>query len=550
MLTNLLIRDFVIVEAVELEFGAGFTVFSGETGAGKSILIDALAIALGGKGDAAMVRQGAPRADITATFRTDAALEAWLHERELQADSGSVILRRTVDAEGRSKGYVNGVPTSLATLRECGDRLVEIHGQHAHQQLLKPAAQRQLLDAHAGLLPQVAEVGIAFQTWQTAVRERAALEADSQAAAAERDRLEWQAGELDRLAPHAGEWADISGEHRRLAHAAALIDGVRQLVARLGDDDGAAIERIDQSTARLRALAEIDPALADPLAALDSAEAALADAVSTLNHYLTRLDVDPARLGQLDARMTALHSAARKFRVEPEGLVELLEQTRSKLALLEAGQDQERLAAREREAEQRYRAKAVLLTQGRRDAAASLAREVTRAMQDLAMSGGQLSVRVTERATPSAYGLDHIEFDVAGHAGVEPRPLAKVASGGELARISLAIAVIAASATATPTLIFDAVESGIGGRVAEIVGVLLRRLGESRQVFCVTHLPQVAAQGQQHYVVAKHASATATRSEAVPVREAGRVDEIARMLGGVEITAATRKAAREMLARR
>ena len=547
MLLSLHVRDFVIVDACQLELAPGFTVFSGETGAGKSILIDALALALGEKADAAVVRQGAARADITAIFRTHAALDAWLAEHELAADEGVVILRRTVDAQGRSRAFINGAPSTQAMLRECGDFLVDIHGQHAHQQLLRASAQRTLLDAHAGLQPAVAETAAAFKEWTAIRKQREAFENDARSIALERDRLQWQCDELERLAPRAGEWVEISVEHQRLSHAAGLIDGASRAVQSLSDDDGAVQALLGQVLAKLRPLADIDPALKNAVEALDGADAQVADAVSTLNGYLSRTEIDPQRLAEVDERMQALHSAARKYRLEPEALADELERVQAQLAALAGAADLEALRAKEAAAEAAYRKLAGKLSAARRKAAAHLAQEVTRAMQDLAMSGGRLAIEVRD-ATPAAHGLDDVEFLVAGHAGVDPRPLNKVASGGELARISLAISVIASSATATPTLIFDEVDAGIGGGVAEVVGRLLRTLGQTRQVLCVTHLPQVAARGDQHYAVSKTTADGHTLSSVAALTTAQRIEEVARMLGGVDITPTTRKAAREMLA--
>ncbi|HEU4621085.1 MAG TPA: DNA repair protein RecN [Burkholderiaceae bacterium] len=547
MLLHLDVRDFVIVDECAIEFAPGFTVFSGETGAGKSILIDALALALGGKADAGVVRQGAARADISATFSTTAEVNAWLAERELQGDDGTVILRRTVDAQGRSRAFINGASATQALLRECGDFLVDIHGQHAHQQLLRASAQRELLDAHAGLGAQVRAVGDVFKAWQAIRRQREEFERDARGIALERERLQWTHDELARLSPKPGEWDDISAEHKRLSHAAGLIEGAQRAVDVLSEDEGAVQTVLGQVIAKLRPLADIDVALRNAVEAIEGAEAQTADAVATLTHYLGRTEIDPQRLAEVDARLEALHSAARKFRITPESLPAELERVQERLAALADAGDLEALAERERAAEKEYRRLAATLTKARRQAAVSLAREVTRAMQDLAMQGGKFDIAITEREA-SAHGVDDVEFRVAAHPGVEPRPLAKVASGGELARISLAIAVIAASATATPTLIFDEVDVGIGGAVAEVVGRLLRQLGQARQVLCVTHLPQVAARGDTHFGVNKTTDGKATRSIVTPLPSAARIEEIARMLGGVEITATTRKAAREMLA--
>lgn len=548
MLISLAVRDFVIVDACTIDTASGFTVFSGETGAGKSILIDALALALGERADASMVRDGAARADISATFATSPAVTAWLDAHELGGDDGVVIVRRTVDGQGRSRTYINGLPSTQALARELGDMLVDVHGQHAHQQLLRPPVQRRLLDEHAGLRADVDAVQAAWRDWQTVRQQREALERDAQAITLERERLQWQHDELARLSPHAGEWEAINAEHARLSHAAGLIEGTRRAIDALADDEGAVQTVLAQIVSRLRPLAAIDPALTNAVDALDSAEAQVADAVSTLNGYAGRLELDPDRLAEVDARLQALHGAARKYRVAPEALPQEYARVTAALAALGDASDLQTLRAHEAAAEQAYTQRAAQLSAARAAAAAHLGREVTRAMQDLAMIGGRFDVALRPRE-PAAHGIEDIEFLVAGHAGTEPRALARVASGGELARISLAIAVIAASATATPTLIFDEVDVGIGGAVAEVVGRLLHALGQSRQVLCVTHLPQVAARADQHFVVQKATAGERTLTEVTPLDATGRIDEIARMLGGMEITATTRKAAREMLAR-
>ncbi|WP_028312627.1 DNA repair protein RecN [Derxia gummosa] len=551
MLVQLNIRDFVIVRECHIDFGGGFTVFSGETGAGKSILIDALALALGAKTDAGVVREGASRTDISATFDTPAEADAWLAEHELAADPGTVLLRRTVDAQGRSKAWINGTSVTQAQLRECGNFLVDIHGQHAHQLLLKPSAQRELLDAHAGLEPQARAVAEAWRHWQTVRRQREEFERDASRVEVERERLQWQFDELSRLAPRAGEWDEVSAEHRRLSHAASLIEGAQGASAVLADEEGAARDLIGQALGKLQPLAAIDPALANAVQALTDADSAIGDAVSTLHAYLARIDVDPARLAELDARMDALHSTARKYRVKPEELPAEFERIEARLREMGESADAEALARREAEALAAFVKPARALGAARRKAGELLSREVSEAMQTLAMVGGSFDVRFAERAEAegTSHGLEDVEFYVSGHAGVALRPLAKVASGGELARISLAIAAIATGATAPPTLIFDEVDTGIGGAVAEVVGKLLQGLGTQRQVLCVTHLPQVAAKGDTHFAVAKATHEGQTVSQVTPLDAHARVEEIARMLGGVEITPATRRAARELIAR-
>ncbi|MEZ0189442.1 DNA repair protein RecN [Ralstonia solanacearum] len=548
MLRSLTIRDFVIVHALDLDLADGFTVFTGETGAGKSILIDALALTLGERADAAVVREGAPRADITAAFDTHPQVAAWLEAHELHGDDGAILLRRTVDAAGRSKAFINGAAVTLAQLREVGEQLVDIHGQHAHQLLLKTDAQRRLLDAHAGLEDEVRAVGERYRAWQAVVRLREAAEQQSREAQLERERVEWQVNELQKLAPQPGEWEEVQAEHHRLSHAASLIEGTRAALDTLSESDGAVLTQLGAAVHGLQALAEIDPALADVLAALEPAQVQVQEAVHSLARYADRAELDPDRLAEVDARLQALHTMARKYRVAPETLPAELAQRQAQLAALQAASDLDALQAQEAQTHTAYLQAAQALSRGRAKAARELADAVTGAMQGLSMAGGRFDIALHPLEQGGASGLEQVECLVAGHAGVSPRPLAKVASGGELARISLAISVIASEASPTPTLIFDEVDAGIGGAVAEVVGKRLRELGTRRQVLCVTHLPQVAALANHHVQVAKQTVGGSTRSDLVVLDATGRVDEIARMLGGASLTDTTRRHADEMLA--
>ena len=551
MLQTLSIRDFVIVDVLELEFEAGFTVFSGETGAGKSILIDALALVLGERGDAGVVREGRPRADLSAAFATDAAADAWLVDQEMGDEPGRVLLRRTIDAGGRSKAWINGVTATLAQLRDLGDRLVDIHGQHAHQLLLRAGAQRTMLDTQAGLSADATAVADAWREWRALTTQLARFETDARALALEREQLAWQVEELEALSPKAGEWEAIGDEHRRLANAASLIDGAQTAVDTLSESEGAIATQLSALVHRLEQLAAIDPLLKGALDSLEPARIEIVEAARTLSDYLSRVELDPSRLATVEARIDALHGAGRKLRVAPEHLPDELETRRTRLAALQADSDVDALRARAAAAADRYRTVAQALSTRRAVAGQQLAAAVTDAMQTLNMTGGRFDVALID-SEPSAHGSEEIEFRVAAHPGATPRAIAKVASGGELARISLAISVIASVATTVPTLIFDEVDSGIGGAVAEVVGRLLRRLGETRQVLCVTHLPQVAALGNEHFAVRKRIedggddALALTRIEKLDATK--RVDEVARMLGGIEITTTTRKHARELLA--
>ncbi|HDR9445418.1 TPA: DNA repair protein RecN [Burkholderia multivorans] len=548
MLRHLSIRDFVIVAALDLEFDAGFTVFSGETGAGKSILIDALALALGERADASVVRTGCSRADITAEFTPHDRVARWLDEHAFDAED-TVMLRRVIDANGRSRAFINGTSATLAQLRELGEMLVDIHGQHAHQLLMRPDAQRELFDTHAGLVAEAANVARAWRVWRDATQAIDAAKAHERELQLEREKLAWQLAELDKLAPQPGEWEEVSAEHKRLSHSANLIEGVRGALDALSESDDAMLTQLGAIVSKLRSLADYDAALGDALASLEPAEIQLQEAVYSLSHYAQRLDLDPDRLAQVEMRLDALHSTARKFRLPPDTLHEEHAARRAQLAALDAAADLGALEAAQAKAWDAYLADAKRLSKARAQAAKALGTAVTAGMQELSMAGGSFEVALVPLADGGPHGLEQIEFRVAGHAGVPLRPLAKVASGGELARISLALAVIACAASPTPTLIFDEVDTGIGGGVAEVVGRLLHQLGRDRQVLCVTHLPQVAARGDHHFQVAKGSDEHGgTVSTVVALDKASRIEEVARMLGGLEITATTRKHAKEMLA--
>ena len=548
MLLSLSIRNFVIVEALDLDFAPGFTVLSGETGAGKSILIDALLLALGERGDADVVREGTQRAEISAEFRAGTHVQHWLLQNDLASDDGALIARRTVDAAGRSKAFINGSAVTLSQLRELGEGLVDVHGQHAHQSLLRAASQLELLDEHGALGVPRRETAAAFADWKSAQRAREEAEAMAASAMAEQDRLRWIVEELDALAPQPREWEEVSTEHKRLSHAAGLLEGARAAVDTLSEADTSAISQVSAVHARLTQLAPYDDRIAPIAELLDAAQIQLDEASSALTRYLDKTDLDASRLADVDARMSALHAAARKFRTAPEALTETWESAKDKMKALSAASDLDALRAREAAARGVYEKVAHELSKMRAKAAKQMSTEVTRAMQDLSMAGGRFEAQLSG-IEPSAAGIDKVEFLVAGHAGVSPKPLARVASGGELARISLAISVIAASATPVATLIFDEVDAGIGGAVADTVGRLLKQLGQSRQVLAVTHLPQVAAHGDQHYRVTKDDSADGRPvSRMIQLDRKSRIEEVARMLGGQEITDTTRKHARELLA--
>jgi len=553
MLQTISLRDFVIVDQLELDFASGFTVLTGETGAGKSILLDALGLVLGERADSSQIREGSNRAEISATFRIEAELiqsfGKWLDEQGLpDEDEGqTLLLKRIVESNGRSRAFINGSVATLTQLREAGDQLVDIHGQHAHQLLLKSGAQRELLDRHAGLLPLASNVAQAFKTLSDSRRRLAQAENAGQDIERERERLEWQLEELTELSPQEGEWAQIQLEHARLANGAKLIGGCQEAIEILSDADNSLESSLSKVCGNIGALAEHDAALKDVSDSLENAHIQLDEAIHGLNRYLQKIDLDPARLEQVEERMQALHGAAKKYRADVDALPQLLLETTDRLEALTASQNIEALREKVKQEEASYLKLAKQLSEHRSKAANDLGNQITNAMQDLSMAGGRLEITLNPLQEGGSHGLEQVEFLVAGHAGSTPRSLAKVASGGELARISLAISVITSKASFTPTLIFDEVDAGIGGAVAETVGKLLHQLGQSHQILCVTHLPQVAAQGNHHLKVSKSQAGDKTVSQVQTLGRSERVEEVARMLGGATITDTTRRHARELL---
>ena len=548
MLQRLTIRDFVLVDRLELEFRAGFGTLTGETGAGKSILVDALAFVLGERADAGMIRAGCERAEVAAEFGlADApAVAGWLQEHDLDGEDG-LLLRRVLDANGRSRAYLNGSPATVQQLREVAELLVDIHGQHAHQSLLRSDAQRALLDLHARLTDLAAQVAEAWRVWKEAKGMLEAASAGVEALAQEREQLEWQVSELEALGFSVAEWDGLNIEHKRLAHAASLVEGARFSLVTLAEDDASCESQLDAALTRLDALAGFDPALEEITALLQSAQAELAEALSALHRYADKLELDPDRLGEVERRIEAVLACARKFRSAPEEIPSLLTRWQERLSILGEAADMDALQKRVKAARAQYDELARKLSAARAKAAKLLGAEVSRVMQQLALGGGKFEIALVQVEDGGAFGLEQIEFRIAGLAGNESRPLAKVASGGELSRISLAIQVVTSQAASVPTLVFDEVDVGIGGGVAEVVGRLLRELGGERQVLCVTHLPQVAARANWQWQVSKNSQDGQVRSRVIELSDDGRVEEVARMLGGVEITAITRQHAREML---
>ncbi len=553
MLRALSIRDFVVIAALDIELEPGFTALTGETGAGKSMLVDALQLLLGDRFELRQLREGAERAELSAVFDLAGvpAAAAWLGAAMLDEGAGEVILRRTLDAQGRSRAWINGHPATLSQLAELGELLVDVHGQHAHQALSRAPVQRELVDAFGGFTTLAREVAESFRAWRTATGALEAAQGNQDAAARERTALEAVVTELEALAPGEAEWAELGASQTRLANAASLIDTASAAQEALDGDDGL-MRSLASLQQRVAQAAQHDRTLDGVVAAMESARNELGDAAHSLRDYLRRLDVDPAELARVESRLSALHDAARKHRVRPEELPGLAASTRARLAALDESVDLALLRRRADTAFADYDELARTLSAKRRLAATELSTRVTAALQGLSMQGGRFEARLVPAEAPAAHGRESIEFDVAAHAAQSAGPLSKVASGGELARIALAIQVAASEVGGVPTLVFDEVDSGIGGAVAATVGGLLQSLASRRQVLCVTHLAQVAAHADHHFVVRKSALRGKGRakgmvaSEVEAVEGDARVDEIARMMSGAEVTAATRAHAREL----
>ena len=548
MLLALSLRDCVIVEQLHLDFQPGFTVLTGETGAGKSITLDALSLLLGDKADYSQIRHGCPEAQLSALFDLSdlPELRAALCEQGLLGtDEVELSIRRTIDSKGRSRSFINNQAATLAQLRQIGSRLVDIHGQSAHHSLNSEAVQRDLLDAFAGSKPLAEQVQAAYRQWRQAQEDLATAEAEGERLAEERERLAWQVGEMEKLAPVEGEWAQLSQSYDSLAHAAELLQAAEEVAAHIDGDNGLH-SLAGRCRRQLESLSGIEPRFAESLEMLDSIEAELGEISSHMHSVAARADINPAELAAQEERMAELMSAARRHRIEPEELPARLAQLQQDLADSEAAADIEALREQVRLAEAAYRQPARELSAQRQQAAAKLAEETTEHMQQLSMRGARFYIELIP-CEAQAYGLEQVQFQVAANQGSPLRPLNKVASGGELARISLALQVTASQYTQIPTLIFDEVDSGIGGGVAETVGRALRTLGRQHQVLAVTHLPQVAACGAQHWQVSKHSDDGQTVSTIRELEGSARVEEIARMLGGETLTDTTRRHAAEML---
>ena len=528
-LRRIALRDFVIVSALELDLDAGFTVLTGETGAGKSILVDALQLATGARADTRWIREGAQRAEVSVEFDLPDALTQQLTDCGFEG-AETLLLRRTVDAQGRSRAWVNGSAATVQQLRDLGEQLLDIHGQHAWQSLTRPEAVRGLLDAYARLGTDA--LNSLWHNWKQCQQQlQDALQAQ-ESLQREHDRLTWQIDELDKLAPKPHEWETLNAQHGRLSNGQALMDAAQAALAALHEDSANGLRQLHFARQQLHSQLRLEPGFASPIGVLDSSIAEVEDVVHSLRAYLRSVDLDPAGLAELDQRMQQWISLARKFRRAPQDLADQLLSWKNERQALEAAADIERLQQSEREASEAYLKEATRLSKARSEAALRLATSITDAMQGLGMSGGQFQVQVQRSAQPQSHGIDEVTFLVAGHAGSTPRPVAKVASGGELSRIALAIAVTTSQLGTAQTLVFDEVDAGVGGAVAQTVGRLMQQLGRDRQVLAVTHLPQVAACANHHLVVAKRFADGATLSSVEPVRDAGRVAELARMLGG------------------
>ena len=555
MLRRLSLRHFVIVSRLEVEFQPGFAVLTGETGAGKSILIDALQLALGGRGDAGVVREGETRAEISAEFEPiPAVLTAWLDEAGFEAQDDApttLLLRRTVDAQGKSRAWINGSAATVGQLKEVGEHLVDIHGQHAWQSLTRPASVRALLDDYAAI--DTRHMADAWQQWRVQQARLDTARQQGAERALERERLAWQIGEVDKLAPGEHEWAELNAEHQRLAHAQAILDALQSAITATSDGEPSAEQLTGRALDTLSEVSGYAPELQEVIEVLQSAQAQLADAAHSLSALLRRTELDPDRLDELDARLSSWVGLARRYRRMPEELPAVLAQWRAQLQEIDATADLDALQQQTEAAWQRYLAAASRVSAARHRAAPTLAAAVTAAMQMLGMAGGRFEIALEPLPEPQSHGLESAEFLVAGHAGSTPRPLGKVASGGELSRIALAIAVTTsqqrqARGAGAATLIFDEVDSGVGGAVADTVGQLMRRLGRERQVLAVTHLPQVAACADTHLLVSKASEGGRTRSDIRTLGTSERIGEIARMLGGQARSDAGLAHAREMLA--
>lgn len=546
-LRHIVLRDFVIVRTLDLDLSKGFTALTGETGAGKSILIDAVQLVLGSRAEPGVIREGANRAEISAEFDISPDILSWLQEEgfdDLAAQEG-VLLKRTIDLQGKSRAWINGSPATASQLRALGDLLLDIHGQHAWQSLTRPDAVRGLLDAYAGL--DLKDLRNAWTSWRLATQTLHDAQHDLASLKDEQERLIWQISEVDKLNPTLEEWDELNSQHTRLSHAQGLMDAAQSAIRALEDEDTGALTQLAKAQNILQNQAHVEANFVAWIDVLASSVAQASDVAHSLQTYLRHTELDPEGLRTLDERMGLWLSLARRFKRSPQELPNQYLEWKQRLRQLEASSDVEALERAQAQAFAHYTAEAQKISKGRAKAAPRLASSITQAMQGLGMQGGRFEVTLEANDQPSASGLENVIFLVAGHSGSTPRPVAKVASGGELSRIALAIAVTTSELGSAQTLIFDEVDSGVGGAVAETVGRLMQQLGKDRQVLAVTHLPQVAACADHHGVVTKHSDAHGVASSVTLVKDQERINEIARMLGGEKISDTTRAHAREML---
>ncbi|MBA54800.1 MAG: DNA repair protein RecN [Pseudomonadales bacterium] len=551
MLTHINISNFAIVEQLDLDIPNKLTVITGETGAGKSIMIDALGLALGDRADSGSVRHGADKAEILATFdiQNNPDARAWLRSRDLDADH-ECILRRVISADGRSRAYINGTPSPIQSLKELGEMLVSIHGQHEHQALLKKDTHRALLDEFAGLNSQAKTVADAFRQWQKELQAYEHFRDHAKEMQDRADLLRFQINELDELKPVGGELAELEAEHKKLSNVESLLTRGQQALTGLSEGDSTIVDQAHSILQLLKDMLEEDPGLKDVVEMVDSARIQLDEAGSSLRHYLDGLDIDPERYQELDNRVSGYFHLARKHRVDPHQLADLWQELQTELDAIDGGEEKlaklEKAAANARE---EYLKASEKLSKGRAKEAKKLNKLITEKVQPLGMPGAefQVDLQPLEADQYNAHGLEIVEFIVRTNPGQPAKPLNKVASGGELSRISLAIQVACAAKTNVATLVFDEVDVGIGGAVAQIVGRLLRELGTDNQVMCVTHLPQVAAQGHTHLHVNKQTSKSQTHTDIAELSQDEKVAEIARMLGGLKITDQTLAHAKELI---
>ncbi len=548
MLQALSIRNFVIVEQLDLEFSQGFTTLTGETGAGKSILIDALSLALGARNEGEVIRAGCDKADISVTvdITNNMQARAWLAEHEID-DADDLILRRVIYSDGRSRGFINGAAATVGQLKAIGEYLVDIYSQNAHHSLLNTNTQRQILDAFSGSQALAKQVAEEYKTWHQLHLQQVEIEKNAEAYADELAELRDKVRELEQLGFASEEWQDLQLEHSRLSNSAELITGVEECLHLASEGEPDALSMLSHIQQKLAGLVELDGELKEAAETIDSAVIQLQEAQRSLSRYLQQDNIDPARLAEVENRIQTIHGISRKYRSRPEELPERLDEWQARMTELESFANDGELAKQVAAALEAYMTSAKALSKARQQSSITLSTKISEEMQRLSLSGGQFKVGL-ETNEPSINGLEQVVFLVAGHAGVEPRPLSKVASGGELSRISLALHVTTAAQGSVPCMIFDEVDVGIGGGVAEVVGTLLKQLGQNRQVLVITHLAQVAAQAAQHLQVSKTQKDGVTLSHIQQLNQEERIEEIARMSGGLEITDATRSHAKEMLA--